>query len=68
MQYMIEERGCDVECRDKSDNTPLHIAALGGRLDIVRYLISERHCDLMCKAQHGSTSLHNACKTGRLDI
>ena len=64
----MEERNCDVECRNKNENTPLHRAALGGRLDIVQYLISERGCDPMSRGLHGRTPLHHACETGRLDV
>ena len=31
VRYLVEERNCDVECRDKYENTPLHHSALGGR-------------------------------------
>ena len=65
---MIEEQQCDVECRDKYGSTPLHSAALGGRLNIVQYLISEKGCDLMSRGRYGRTPLHGACQTGSLDI
>ena len=42
VRYLVEERNCDVVCRNKHGNTPLHYATLGGRLDVVQYLISER--------------------------
>ena len=67
-KYMIEEQQCDVECRNKYGDTPLHRAAAGGRLDIVQYLISERGCDPMSRGWHGRTPLHDACHTGRLDV
>ena len=68
VQYMIEEQQCDVECRDKYENTPLHCAALEGacRLDRVQYLIDERGCDPMSRDQWGRTPLHNACYCGSL--
>ena len=55
-------------CRDKYENTPLHLAAYEGRLDIVLYLISERGCDPMCRGQYGRTPLHSACQGDRLDV
>lgn len=32
VKYLVEQRSCDVECRDKYGDTPLHRAALGGRV------------------------------------
>ena len=55
-------------CRDKNTHTLLHIAALGGRLDILQYLINERGCDPMCRDQFGSIPLHCACDGGSLDV
>ena len=42
VRYLVEERNCDVKCRNKYENTPLHLAAEEGRSYIVQYLISEK--------------------------
>lgn len=67
VRYFVEERNCDVECRDEEENTPLHYAAEGGRFVIVQYLISNG-CDPMCKDSYSRTPLHDACSEGNLDI
>ena len=57
-----------MNCENKYENTPLHLAALRGRLDIVQYLISERGCDPICRSKYSRTPLHYACQGGRLDV
>ena len=49
-------------------NTPLHQAAFGDKLDIVKYLVDERDCDPMTRGDTGCTLLHCACVVGNLDM
>ena len=57
-----------MECRNDDEDTPLHCAAMGGRLDLVQYLISEKGCNPMCRGQNNNTPLHIASHLGHLDI
>ena len=68
VKYLVEEKNCDVDCRDKNGDIPLHSAATGGSVNTVQYLISERGCDPMCKGWNGRTPLHRACAHGKLDV
>ena len=68
VKYFVEERKCNVECKDQFGITPLHYAAAGGRLAIVKYMIKEKGCDPMYRDASGWTTLHCACKFGNLDL
>ena len=48
LKYFIEERGCNPTNKDNRAMTPLHDAALGKHLDIVRYLVAEQQMDPLC--------------------
>ena len=67
VKYFLEERKCNVECRDPLGQTPLHYATRGGRLAVVKYLIEEKGCNPMYRDASGWTTLHCACKSGNLD-
>ena len=41
VKYFVEEKKCNVECRDPLGQTPLQYATRGGRLTVVKYLIEE---------------------------
>ena len=68
VRYFVEERSCDVMCRDRYGDTPLHVATIGCKLDTVQYLISKQSSDPMCRGQFGRTALHQACNGGHLDV
>jgi len=53
-----------VIARDNED-TPLHLAALRGKLPAVKYLITGLNVDPNIKGQYGQTPLHNASIMGR---
>ena len=62
------KRNCEMMSRDVYKDTPLHCAALEGKVDVVQYLICERGCDPMCRGGYGRTPLHRACQSGSLDV
>ena len=55
-------------CRDSNQYTPLHKAALGGHIELVKFLILRLHCDPISKNVNNDTALHLAAKNGHLDI
>ena len=67
-RFLVEGKKCDVNHRNKFNNTPLHDAALNGRLDVVEYLTTSQHCDPACKGENGRTPLHAACSGGHIEI
>ena len=48
IQYLISEQGCDPALPDNVGDMPIHIACLGGHLNVVKYLINEQRCGLAC--------------------
>ena len=49
------------------DDTPLHLAAAHGHLDIVRVLLKNK-ADINFVNEHGNTALHYACFWGYTGI
>ena len=51
----------DVKARDKQNNTPLHMAAMGGCATTINRLIKEFGCNANTKGFEGRTILHIVC-------
>ncbi|MGL5029764.1 MAG: ankyrin repeat domain-containing protein [Wolbachia pipientis] len=56
-----------VNVKDNHGQTPLHIAARSGSLNIVKYLIN-KSADINAKDKYDNTPLHLAADTGEFDI
>ena len=67
-RYLVENMKRDINHRDKFENTPLHLAAFNGQLDVVEYLTTSQHCNPACKGRHGRTPLHSACSGGHIEV
>ena len=65
IQYLIEEFAVDVNSQDNEGDTPLHIAAMLGHVDVIKCLIEAR-CDPLCKNIYGNTPAHLAALNGCL--
>jgi hypothetical protein len=61
------EKGADVKAVDKVGYTPLHWAAIYGKLDVVKYLV-EKGTDVKAADKDGYTRLHLAAINGNLDV
>ncbi|KAL5490967.1 hypothetical protein EMCRGX_G016178 [Ephydatia muelleri] len=55
VKYLVEKHGCDPSGKDDNGDTPLNVAALSGRLDILMCLIDERKCSPGCRDMHDHT-------------
>lgn len=53
--------------RDNLGLTPLHHAAAGGSLEVIKYLITEQHCDPKSVGENKWTLLHYASKGGHVN-
>ena len=68
IKKLVSEHGCDIMARDSDGNTPLHIAALADREEVVRELVSKFRCPVDCASSDGRTPLHLAAKWGRSSV
>jgi ankyrin repeat protein len=67
VQILVEELGADVNRAGEGGTTPLFIAALNGKLDIVLYL-AELGANINQQTDTGRTALFAAAQEGHLDI
>ena len=67
VKEMISKRGYKKEKYDGSD-TPLHFAARGGNLAVVKYLSAHRIIDCEVKGNYERTPLHTACMHGQKEV
>ncbi|EPQ28819.1 uncharacterized protein PFL1_03622 [Pseudozyma flocculosa PF-1] len=66
-KWLVQEAGAIVEMEDREGETPLHKAAMSGKLPVLTFLLSAG-ADANAKDADGWTALHNACSRGYLDI
>ena len=59
-RFLVEGKKCDVNHRNKFNNTPLHGACSGGHIEIVEYLINKQGVNPSCEDDSGTTPLHYA--------
>ena len=50
------------------NNTPLHLAALEGKLDVVKFFIEDLGIEADIRGQFGRIPLHYASENGQLDV
>jgi len=60
--------GAQVDARDDDGWQPLHYAARGGHLPVVKYLIEEQGVQVDAKSTYGSQPLHFAAWHGHLPV
>ncbi|SPO27469.1 uncharacterized protein UTRI_10586 [Ustilago trichophora] len=67
VRWLITEAGAIVEMEDREGETPLHKAAMAGKLSVTSLLLSHG-ADANARDSDGWTALHNACSRGYLDL
>ena len=66
VKYYLENCGI-VDIRTPTGETALHVACMGGHLDVIMLLIYTKH-DIFAKNNNGNTMLHFAAMTGNIHI
>lgn len=67
VQRLLAAKAVDVNTRDEDEYTPLHRAAYGGHMDVVRELIRQG-ADVHAVTVDGWTPLHSACKWNKAQV
>lgn len=57
----------DVNCVNNVDQTPLHLAASGGYIEVLRLLLDEARIDVNCVDWTDATALHTAVSGGQVE-
>ena len=68
MKYLVNTHHCDPLHPDEDNETPLHIAAANGRLEVVSYFSITQDCNLLIKSKYNNTPLHDASFNGHLEV
>ena len=68
VKFLTLIKHCDPLCIDYNQNTPLHIAALSGNIQIVRFFIEELKCSPDLTGQQNMTALEMATAEGRAEV
>ena len=63
----LEKRGCELDVRDKRDETPLHLAAANNKLEAAKYLL-RRGCSTESRNNIGQTPKDLALRMEYNDI
>ena len=66
VKYYLENGGT-VDIKTPTGETALHVACMGGHLDVIMLLIYTKH-DIFAKNNNGNTVLHFAAMTGNIHI
>jgi len=67
VQFLIEQKNCHPNSRNKDKDTPVHLASKYGHVEILRYLVETKNCSLVQKNENGNTPLHLACMFQHLE-
>ena len=64
---LLLEKGCDPNCKNRAQRTPLHIAARKGNISLIHILLATKKCNLNHPDGKGNIPLHYACSSGSPD-
>ena len=67
VRFCVEEKGLNVDIRDRHGDTALYWAAREGQLQVLQHLLSSG-ADVNMKNKFGKTALHEAARKGYLQV
>ncbi|XP_046547533.1 ankyrin repeat domain-containing protein 50-like [Haliotis rubra] len=65
---VLVKEGADVSLVDDNGNNILHVACIGGHVDMVKYVLSQKVADINSQGQYGRTPVMVAAKRGHRDV
>ena len=69
VEFLVNKAQLNVNSLNNSHCTPLHIACINNKYDVVWFLTSNQNCDVEAKkGDDGNRPLHLACKHGSVDL
>ena len=68
VQTLLDKHRGDIYALDDENNTPIHVAALCGKMEVVLTLINDFRCDPNGKGHYGRSLLHSACGGGNVSL
>ena len=68
VKYLVIEQLCDPFVKDVDCDTPFHVAAANGHLELVMFFVESLDCDPNAPGELGKTLLHYAGEEGHLSI
>ncbi|XP_046557457.1 fibronectin type 3 and ankyrin repeat domains 1 protein-like [Haliotis rubra] len=66
--YFLVREGADVSLVDDDGENILHVACIGGHVDMVKYVLSQKVADINSSGQYGSTSVMVAANMGHREV
>ena len=68
VEYLVNELQLNINSLDNNHCTPLHIACIKDKNDIVKFLTSKQDCKVEVENKYGDRPLHLACEHGSVDL
>ncbi|XP_046562347.1 serine/threonine-protein phosphatase 6 regulatory ankyrin repeat subunit C-like [Haliotis rubra] len=65
---LLESKKCSMKILDDRDDNILHVACLGGKVDMVRHILSQRIFGIETRGQFGQTALMKAARMGHSEV
>ncbi|XP_048250459.1 ankyrin repeat domain-containing protein 17-like isoform X2 [Haliotis rufescens] len=65
---LLVTQGADVSLVDDNRNNILHVACLGGHVDMVKYILSKKVADINIRGKYGWTPLMKAAEKGHRQV
>ncbi|XP_046547545.1 serine/threonine-protein phosphatase 6 regulatory ankyrin repeat subunit A-like, partial [Haliotis rubra] len=65
---VLVKEGADVSFVDDNRNNILHVACIGGHVDMVKYVLSQKVADINSQGQYGRTPVMMAANTGHREV